>query len=403
MRLVEKHIISQQHKYYAIIDETAFASKNVYNTANYIIRQKLIAGDGYTNLGELYHEVKKTEAYISLPRKVSNDVLRQVMRDWKSFKEAKKVYEKEPKKFLGKPKLPKYKHKTEGRNLVVYDKQAISKKSLREGIVKLSGLNIEIKTKQEEVDQVRIIPKRTHYVVEVVYTKEPEKNLLEEELLAGIDVGLNNLAAVVSNKKGFQPIIVNGKPLKETNQFYNKRKAELQTRLQDDRKSSKQIERITDKRTRQIENYLHTASKYIVNQVVKENIGTIVIGKSDDWKQEINLGRRNNQNFVQVPHARFVDMLKYKAEMVGIKVITTEESYTSKTSFLDGEEPIKQESYKGKRVKRGLFSASDGKLINADLNGAYQIIKKVFPNAFVEGIEGIAVCPLRWTCPCAQN
>ena len=189
--------------------------------------------------------------------------------------------------------------------------------------------------------------------------------------------------------------------MKETNQFYNKRKAELQTRLQEDRKSSKQIERITDKRT--IENYLHTASKYIVDQVVRENIGTIVIGKSDDWKQEINLGKRNNQNFVQVPHARFVNMLKYKAEMVGIKVITTEESYTSKTSFLDGEEPIKQERYKGKRVKRGLFSASDGKLINADLNGAYQIIKKVFPNAFAEGIEGIAVCSLRWTCPCAQN
>ncbi len=403
MRLVEKHIISQQHKYYARLDEVAFASKNVYNAANYIIRQKLVSGNGYTNLKELYHEVKGTEAYTGLPRKVSNDVLRQVMRDWKSFKEAKKAYEKEPKKFLGKPKLPKYKHKTEGRNLVVYDKQAISKKSLREGIVKLSGIEVGIKTKQKEVDQVRIIPKRTHYVVEVVYSKESEKKLLEEGLLVGIDVGLNNLAAVVSNKKGFQPIIVNGKPLKETNQFYNKRKAELQTRLQKDRKSSKQIERITDKRTRQIENYLHTASKYTVNQVVRENIGTMVIGKSDDWKQEINLGRRNNQNFVQVPHARFVDMLKYKAEMVGIRVITTEESYTSKTSFLDGEEPVKQEKYQGKRVKRGLFSASDGRLINADLNGAYQIIKKVFPNAFAEGIEGIAVCPLRWTCPCAQN
>ena len=381
MRLVEKHIISQQHKYYAKLDEVAFASKNVYNAANYIIRQRFIGKKGYTNLGELYHEVKKTEAYSSLPRKVSNDVLRQVMRDWKSFKEAQKAYDKEPTKFLGKPKLPRYKNKTAGRNLVVYDKQAISKKSLREGIVKLSGIEVGIKTRQKEVGQVRIVPKRTHYVVEVVYSKEPEKSLLEEELLVGIDVGLNNLAAVVSNKKGFQPIIVNGKPLKETNQFYNKRKAELQARLQEDKKSSKQIERMTDKRTRQIENYLHTASRYIVNQVVKENIGTIVIGKSDDWKQEINLGKRNNQNFVQVPHARFVNMLKYKAEMVGIKVITTEESYTSKTSFLDGEEPVKQEEYKGKRVKRGLFSASDGRLINADLNGAYQIIKKVFPNA----------------------
>jgi IS605 OrfB family transposase len=142
---------------------------------------------------------------------------------------------------------------------------------------------------------------------------------------------------------------------------------------------------------------------------VREGVGTLVVGKNDGWKQEVNMGKRNNQNFVFIPHSRFIDMLTYKAELVAIRVIVTEEGYTSKASFLDLDElPIydpdfdhEQQTegkprFSGKRVKRGLYLAADGRPINADVNGAYNIIRKVAPEAFAEGVEGAVVHPVRF-------
>jgi len=132
-----------------------------------------------------------------------------------------------------------------------------------------------------------------------------------------------------------------------------------------------------------------------VKWLLDNKIGTLVIGKNDGWKQQINLGKRNNQNFVQIPHARFIEMLTYKAQLAGIKVILVEESYTSKCSFLDNEPIHKHEQYAGRRIKRGLFRASDGRLINADINGSANIMRKAIPNAFADGIGALAVPPLR--------
>lgn len=285
------------------------------------------------------------------------------------------------------------KKKESGRYTLVYTIQAISAKLLRIGQVKPSGLGLLIKTKQTDIAQVRFVPKKTHYVVEVVYNVEPESPDLDYTLIAGIDLGLDNLAVVTSNKQGDKPLVVNGKPLKSINQFYNKRKAELQSILGSDKAQSHRIDRMTDKRNRRIDHYLHTASRRIVDHLVKQRIGMLVIGQNSDWKQGIGIGKRNNQNFVSIPHARFVSMLTYKCELVGISVLTTEESYTSKTSFLDGEEPVKHETYAGQRVKRGLFRSALGRVINADLNGAYQIIKKVAPAAFGQGVEDAVVHP----------
>jgi putative transposase len=129
--------------------------------------------------------------------------------------------------------------------------------------------------------------------------------------------------------------------------------------------------------------------------LVAEGIGTLVIGKNDGWKQEISIGKRNNQNFVQVPHARFIQMLSYKAELVGIQVILVNESHTSKCSFLDDEPICHHERYAGKRIKRGLFRASDGRrIINADVNGAYNILRKAIPEAFGQGKAGVVVHPV---------
>ncbi len=189
---------------------------------------------------------------------------------------------------------------------------------------------------KQNINEVRIIPRLNYYVVEIIY-EQPIQQLVNSEAIAGVDVGLNNLAAVTSNQKGFKPFLINGKPVKAVNNFYNKKKAELQSHLKGNRKTSNRIQRLSTKRGFKIDDYLHKSSRFIINQLVESNISTLVIGKNENWKQEINIGKVNNQNFTSVPHARFIEILIYKAQLVGIKVVITEESYTSVASFLDGD------------------------------------------------------------------
>jgi len=340
----------------------------------------------------MHRLMKSHEAYKALPAKVAQQVLRVLDKNWQSFFKAIAAWREDPSKFgKARPCLPKYKDKQQGRNLLIYTIQALSKPALREGSIVPSQLPIRIETKHQNVDQVRIIPRHGFYVVEVVYEQAPTQADVDPTLYAGIDIGINNLATLTSNKEGFVPRIVNGRPVKSINQFYNKRKAELQSKL-GHQGTTNRMQRLTNTRTRRINHYLHTASRRIINLLVAQGIGTLIIGKNPNWKQEVEMGKRTNQQFGCSPHARFIEMLAYKAELVGIQVLITEESYTSKCSFLDKEPIKKQESYAGKRVKRGLFRAADGRLINADVNGSFNIIRKVAPNVF-EGVEGVVVRP----------
>jgi putative transposase len=395
MQLVEQHVIDRKDPRYAIIDEAAFKSKNLYNAALYEIRQAFIHEGKYLNYSEMDKRMQSHEAYKALPAKVSQQVLRLLDKNWIAFFEARKAYEEDLSKFLGRPRLPKYKHKTEGRNILIYTVQAISKKGLKCGLIQPSMLPIEVQTKHKDIDQVRIVPRKGFYVVEVVYGKEMKQAEVNPADYAGIDIGMNNLVALTSNKPGFQSVVVNGRPVKSTNQFYNKRKAELQKQL-GHTGTTRRMERMTKKRNRRIDHYMHTVSHRIVNLLVQEGIGVLCIGKNDAWKQASNLGKRTNQNFVQIPHARLIQMLTYKAELVGIRVEITEESYTSQASLLDLDLlPVRKDgdettyTFSGKRVKRGLYRASDGREINADINGAGNIIRKVAPDAFrqAEGVE----------------
>jgi putative transposase len=320
----------------------------------------------------------------------------QLDHDWDSFFKACDAYALDPSKFFGRPKLPGYKHKTQGRNMLVYTIQAMSrgKNGLKRGMIKPSRLSIEVQTKHKHIDQVRIVPRKGFYVVEAVYQQEVRQAAVNPAYYAGIDIGMNNLVALTSNKPHFRSIIVNGRPVKSTNQFYNKRKADLQ-KQPGHTGATKRMERIANKRNRRIDQYMHTASKRIIDVLVKEGIGVLCIGKNDAWKQEANMGKRNNQNFVLIPHARFIAMLTYKAELVGITVKLTEESYTSQASLLNLDPlPVRKNgddtkhTFSGKRVKRGLYRASNGQEINADINGAGNIIRKVAPDAFgTEGVE----------------
>jgi putative transposase len=226
MRLVEQHVIGRNDERFAAIDAAAFACKNLYNAANYLVRQAFIFQGKYLNYAAIFHQIKTHEAYQALPRKVSNDVLRLLDKNWKAYFAAMQAWQEDPSKFLGRPRLPKYKEK-DGRNILIYDIQALSKPALKRGLIVPSQLGITIQTKQQHVAQARIVPRGNHYVVEVVYEQEEEQSDVDSSLVAAIDIGLDNLAALTSNKPGFIPRLVNGRPLKSLNQYYNKRRAEL--------------------------------------------------------------------------------------------------------------------------------------------------------------------------------
>ncbi len=403
IQLVEQHFIKATDPRFAEIDAAAFASKNLWNAANYILRQAFIHQNRIVNFKDLYRTIKTTEAYCSLPRKVSNQVLIQLKTAWSSYFKAVAAWKEEPGKFLGRPRLPKYKHKTNGRNILTYENGAISKRSLKKGLIEVSSLHLAIPTEHNNISQVRIVPRHGHYVVEIVYITHIEPNeALDETLVAGIDLNLDNLVVLASNKSGLQPLIINGRPLKSLNQFYNKTRAELQSHLPAGQYDSNLLRAITNRRNRRVKDFLHKTSRQVVDKLVAEKIGTLVVGYNKGWKQDIEIGRVNNQKFVSIPHAQLVEMISYKARLVGIKVLIQNESHTSKCSFLDLERIGHHAKYLGRRVYRGLFKAADGRLIHADVNGALNIIRKAIPDAFPakldnnsRGLAGIAVCPVR--------
>ena len=192
------------------------------------------------------------------------------------------------------------------------------------------------------------------------------------------------------NNIGESSIVINGKGIKSYNQYWNKKVSNLKSIAKTVNRSdwTKQMQNITDKRYFKMEYFMHCASKWVVDYCIGYNIGTLVIGKNDGWKQKSSLSTVINQTFVQIPYESFIKKLEYKCSDAGINLIETEESYTSGTSFLDDEQPIKENYDKTRRIYRGLFKANNGCLINADVNGAFQIMRKVFSNVKANEIEG---------------
>lgn len=296
MKLVEQHRIDRHDTRFAAIDAATFASKNLYNAANYLKRQAYIHENtriiSYTDLDK---QLQLTSEYRALPAKVAQWVLKQVDAAWKSYFAALAEWNAHPEKFTGHPRLPKYLAK-DGRNVLVYTDQAISRDPKNAGWVVPAWVPIRIATKHThaEIAQVRLVPMSTHYVVEVIYDREPNPNpALDPALIASIDIGVNVLAAITSNQPGFTPLLVNGRPLKRCNQWYNKRRAQLQAQLPKDQFASRAIEAITDKRNRATTYYLHATSRTIINLLVQHGIGSLVVGKNAFWKQEVSLGKRN--------------------------------------------------------------------------------------------------------------
>ncbi len=252
-----------------------------------------------------------------------------------------------------------------------------------------------IKTKIiSNLKSCRVVPKSNHFVVEFVYEVPDVEQKPYNDKSLGIDLGLNNLMTCVSTT--CESFIVNGKPLKAINAFYNKRKSELKSKSKNKFFTSKRMQRLDFRRSTKIKNYLHHASKFVVDKAKELDCTKIVIGNNKGWKNDINIGTRNNQNFVSIPHSHLIEKIEYKAKLAGIEVIRTEESYTSKCSALDKEVIGKHEEYVGKRVKRGLFRTSNGTLINADANGACNILRKVIGDDFVsDSILSALIAPVK--------
>lgn len=397
---VEKHVIKSSDKYFSLLMNFCYLSKNLYNHANYLVRKKFFE-DGtwlkYNNLDKLLKQDTEFPDYKSMPTAQSaQQTLRLLDKNWKSFFKSIKDWSKRKDKYLGKPKPPKFLKKSGNYPLIMTNQNC----KLRDNKIYFpkvfNGFTLSSKFINRNdylsFQQVRFIPHKQRIVVEMVYSISIPISKSDNNRYVGIDIGISNLAAV-SNNIGVTPFIINGKPVKSINQNYNRHLSHYKSvaKMMNNRDYTKKIDILTEKRNARVTDYMHKASRKIINFCIEHDIHTIVIGKNSEWKQNSKLSKKVNQNFVQIPFAKFIEMIQYKAEEYGIAVILTEESYTSGTSFIDNELPVKENYNKSRRIHRGLFKSDSGILINADLNGAYQIIKKAFP---IKWDSGCALHPI---------
>ena len=410
IRRVERHVFDRQHEWYKMLAEKCLLARNVYNHGNYLIRQEFFKTGKYLcyeQVEKFLHDDLDYPDYWKLGlANSSQQILKTLDKNWKSFFKSIKDWKKHPTKYRGIPKPPKYLKGNELKEFAltfaqihVKDNMIKFPKSMRNsnGDDFIIPVRFSTLSNFNKFQMCRIIPKNDRIIVEFVYTIDIQDEKMQTKNIVSIDLGLDNFVTLVDNI-GNKPIIINGKGLKSANQYYNKYLAKMSSELKLNKNKqyySHKMYSLTNKRNDKITHFMHIASKYVVDYCISHNVSTIVIGKNDNWKQEVNLGKQNNQNFVQIPYNIFIQKLAYKCEEVGITLIVVEESYTSGTSFLDNEEPISKNYNKKRRIKRGLFRTDTGKLINADVNAAFQIMKKVFCDVEIPADRGFVMNPVR--------
>jgi putative transposase len=390
-------------------------ARRISNRANFLMRKDLFTGrkPNQSKVDKLLKNAKLNksdkELYSRFPAAVSQRSIQIVGDNWKAFAAAKSDWKVNPSKYTSAPKPPQYvKHaKTvyiPCSSFFIKDDQIHFAKRLNLEPVPMEknkfadqGYNPKASTKV--VNEVRLVPTGSGFRFEVIYDKHrlsdflsnnASSALFDKSSFISIDLGVNRFASLVSNKADVSPILINGGEMKRINQWYNKRCAELRSS-----KKYAHIPAVAAKRNRRIKEKLHVISRFVVNLCIKNDIGTVIVGKNHLWKNEINIGRKNNQNFASLPHSIFISMLKYKLREYGIRLLEQEESYTSKASYVDGDfipiyekpvegEPKRKFKFSGTRVKRGLYKTKEGLMINADTNGAACISRKA-------GYEGVSL------------
>ncbi len=375
-------------------------SKSLFNEANYIVHQGFFSERIWIKAAELHQQLLESPNFKTLPLPTTVKILQLVEQMWKSFFNSTIDWKKHPEKYFRKPRPPKYKRK-DGEFILPFKKSQIN---LTNEILSIPFLGVKIKTRFKSLDPIlggRIIPQGFGYVVDILYSKyiSSIKNQ-DPKHVVGIDIGVTNLVTMVNNI-GLKPIVIKGGIVKSINQYYNKEYARLKSKYSlHGVHTGKKLRKLTTKRKRKLRTYFHEVSRYITNWCLQNHIDTVIIGYNRFWKQHTKLGKRINQNFVTIPFEWLLFQLQYKLNDQGIKVITINEWYTSKCSFLDREEISRKANYQGERISRGLFQSSRGTIINSDVNGGYNIIKKEVPNAFfqqetVDGIEGVWLHPIK--------
>lgn len=360
-------------------------SNNLYNQALYLFRQTLKNENKwlwYADMDKLMKTTPNLEGEINyrlLKAQVSQQILKVLDKNIKAYCKAIKDFKTNLAKYKAMPQLPSFRKRSGLFNLYYPNQSAI----IKNGKIRLAkDLEILIpqwdkyKERIQNFQQVRILPSGKKLKVEIVYRQEVKDADLDKSKYASIDLGIDNLATMVTDKGSF---LYSGRFLKSYNRNFNRQLAKLQSikGKQGIKKATKRMQNLYEKRDRYFEDAFHKYSRMIVNHLIENRIGNLVVGYNTGWKQSVNIGKRNNQKFVQIPFARLASYLKYKCGMAGIRFVENEESYTSKCDALAKEEIGKHDSYLGKRVKRGLFRSSTGKYINADVNGAVNILRKV--------------------------
>jgi putative transposase len=374
---------------FGVLRSMCYESARLYNWCLYHTNKQYQDTKTYSNYYENYHVAKENEHYKKLPCVFAQETLKLVDRSFRSFfallKTSKQDYRHHS---INTPKyLPKGSHfvlvGTQRGFSIKGDKINIALGNYwkKEAKIKQISLPFPTQINPKSVKEIRIIPKLNgkYFIFNICY--EVEENKLDKEQntnFLSIDIGVNNLASCydLNNKKSF---IISGKRVKSINHFYNKQRAKIKSTYSKHnvKGETKKLYLITQKRNRRVKDYISKTSKKIIDYCLQNKVGTLVVGHNKGWKDQVSLGKRNNQNFVQIPFGLLMNCLRNKCQEFGLIYKEVAEHHTSKCSFLDFEEPKHQEEYLGKRIKRGLFKTSKGFIVNADINGAANILSKV--------------------------
>lgn len=381
MPLTELHYLKRTSE----LEKLCEYSKSLYNRVNFFLRRDFFSKKPLSKITPIINKVKNEIYFKDFHNtKTAKQTIRQCYTDWSNFFKSLNAYKLDPSKYKKRPKPPGYKEKLAK---VIFYNETIQKGKLKLGIFEPTNkaypnfiFSIKSKKKPKKVNQVCIIPKQKGFSIQISYEEEEEEKetnniQIPTNTFMSIDLGVNNLCAITSNQ--FDPLLINGRILKSYNQWFNKV-----------RSTTRSI-----KRHFRIENYFHCVSKLIINLAKLYKISTIIIGKNNGWKQNTNIGAKNNQNFQSIPFNKLIQKIEYKAARAKISTILTEESYTSKASFLDLDplpkyEPNNQNIYKfsGKRINRGTYKSKTG-TIHADVNGSLNIARKVKGDDFFKKIS----------------
>lgn len=390
MQLTERHLIKPNHELYRTLDDLTFKAKNLYNHGLYLYRQSYFEykknhDKPVLSWVEIDKNLRKQghEDIRALPAKVANAVLKNLGESITSYW---KLVRLKRKGGLGqKPGLPRYLHKTNGRYPLSFNYQTFGSKrgTNNELILCPKGINLPIPTKVDNPKQVRVVPNRHNFIIEVIYNVE-EQELKRTSRYAGIDLGVDNFATVTFSTQN-KPLIIKGLELKSINQGYNRLISKAQLLLPDPQKTSKSIHRLWSRRSWVLRTKIHQITAFLATLFDEMQIEKVFIGKNINWKQRLPFGKAVKQRFAYLPYETFIEQLRYKCQLRGISVVVQEESYTSKASFLDNDNiPVYGETgnprFSGRRIMRGLYQSGNGQLINADVNGSYNIMRKGLMN-----------------------